>query len=64
MCPCDKINENRTCEQAKFGHIENNLVEPFDDTTKFRESMERSTSHYVIIIFELIILPKDNSADY
>ena len=64
MCPCDKINENRTCEQAKFGHMKNNLVEPFNDTTKLRDSMERCTFHYIIIIFELIVLPKNNSAVY
>ena len=64
MCPCDKLNENRTCEQAKFGHMKNNLVEPFDDTTKSWDSMERCTFHCVIIIFELIILSKNNSTVY
>ena len=62
MCRCDKINENRTCEQAEFGHMKNNLVEQFDDTTKLRDSMGKCTSHYVVIIVELIVLPKNNSA--
>ena len=64
MCSWDRINENRTDEQAKLGHARTILSNYPNDTMKSQDSTERCTFHYVIITFELIALSKNNLAVY
>ena len=51
-------------DQAKLGHVRTILSNYPNDTTKSQDLTERCTFHYVIITFELIILPKSNLAVY